>query len=344
MRNAVVAAAILLESTVGSIAWAQSGGAGGGAPDAVTAQALFDSGKALMKEGRYTEACDKFQSSHRIDPKPGTVFNLAYCYEQNGQTASAWARYVEAAEFAARDHQRERESYARERARLLAPKLARLTIQSGALPEGAVVRRDGAAVDKAVLGTAVPVDPGEHTVEVTVGGKSAWSTRVHVATGAAMHVNVPPAAALGSAATGVGAAETGERGAAGAADGDAGDAHRRGSWSGQKTLAVVALGVGVVGLGVGTYFGLSAKSKWDDAREQCLPQGCRSASIDMGHDAKTNATIATVGFVAAGAALVGAAALWFTAPSARSTAAAWSIVPAADPHARSAGLVARGSF
>jgi hypothetical protein len=92
------------------------------------------------------------------------------------------------------------------------------------------------------------------------------------------------------------------------------------SSSTQKTLALVAGGVGVVGVGLGTIFGLSAMSKHDDAAAKC-PAACPDqAGVDLWNDARTAGNISTVAFVVGGVGLATGAILWFTAKPSRTTA------------------------
>src|SRR5262249_32467324 len=138
--------------------------------DAAAAEALFREGRRLLEEKKYGEACPKLQESDRLDPATGTLLALALCYEGDGKTASAWAAYVDAAGRARREDQKDRERAALDRAKSLEPKLSRVTLviapTVAALPDLAVTR-DGTPVGRGALGTAVPVDPGPHTVVAT---------------------------------------------------------------------------------------------------------------------------------------------------------------------------------
>jgi hypothetical protein len=75
---------------------------------------LFEQGKALVERGNFPDACPKFAESLRLDPGLGTMLWLADCLENNGQTASAWAQFKEAAAAAALSRD-PREKIARER-------------------------------------------------------------------------------------------------------------------------------------------------------------------------------------------------------------------------------------
>ena len=72
--------------------------------------------------------------------------------------------------------------------------------------------------------------------------------------------------------------------------------------------------VGVVGLGVGTVFGLKTSSTWSDAKTHCTGLECDRTGVQLATDAKNAGTISTIAFVAGAALLAGGAALFFTAP------------------------------
>ncbi len=90
------------------------------------------------------------------------------------------------------------------------------------------------------------------------------------------------------------------------------------SRSSRKTLAYAVGGVGVVGLGVGTVFGLMASSKKSesndmghcDANSVCDPIGktARNAAL-------TDASVSTVAFIVGGLAVAAGVVLYVTAPT-----------------------------
>ena len=83
----------------------------------------------------------------------------------------------------------------------------------------------------------------------------------------------------------------------------------------RKVLALVAGGVGAVGLGLGTAFGVMAMSLKNDAQSACPNQCPTQDGVNKWSTAGTSAKIADVGFIIGGVGLVGGAVLWFTAPS-----------------------------
>src|SRR5687767_5825288 len=89
------------------------------AENAAAAESLFNEGKKLSTQGKWQEACLKFEESQRVDPGIGTLFQLANCHEKVGRTATAWAEFREVAASAKASGQGAREKVARERAAAL---------------------------------------------------------------------------------------------------------------------------------------------------------------------------------------------------------------------------------
>jgi len=121
------------------------------------------------------------------------------------------------------------------------------------------------------------------------------------------------------------------------------------SWSSQKSLAVVAGGVGVVGLAVGSVFGLKAKSDFSNQESTCSTSSCGDANQQTAlgyHESATNAAVASnIAFGVGAAGLATAAVLWFLAPKkpqAAAAATAWRLEPVFSM--RSTGLWVQRSF
>jgi thioredoxin-like negative regulator of GroEL len=67
-----------------------------GAALAQDALLLFSKGRALVQQGKWSEACPVFAEAHRLQPTAvGISMNLAECYQQIGKTASAWLAFRE---------------------------------------------------------------------------------------------------------------------------------------------------------------------------------------------------------------------------------------------------------
>jgi hypothetical protein len=88
----------------------------------------------------------------------------------------------------------------------------------------------------------------------------------------------------------------------------------------QRIIAAAAGGVGVVGLGVGTVFGIVALSTRSAANGICPGATCATQlGSQKWSDAVAASNISTAAFIVGGAGLLAGATLWFTAPAAKST-------------------------
>jgi hypothetical protein len=255
------------------------------------AEALFRSGRQLMGRGDYAQACPKFAESNRIDPKLGTLLNLALCHERIGKTASAWAEYVQASQTANRLGQGEREQVAREKAAALEPGLPRVIVDGGA-ESRAEVKLDDQAIGPAAFATAIPVDPGEHVVRATAPGKKPFAESFVMSPGATRTVRVLLA---DEDATGPAPAPT-----------IAPEAPPRPESSSRRTWGLVVGGTGVALVGVGAFFGVQAFSMKHTAEGECSAAGvCTQTGLDAMSTMKTSETVSTITTLAGAAALAG---------------------------------------
>ena len=112
-----------------------------------------------------------------------------------------------------------------------------------------------------------------------------------------------------------------------------------------RTTGFVVGGAGIVGLGLGAVFGLRASGKKDDANCDATTSECDPGALA---DARSAATVSTVGFIAGGVLLAGGLGLVLFAPSSSSggatgtTARAVRVVPAFG--ANCGGLTFLGGF
>lgn len=276
--------------------------------NAVAAEALYQEGRALMAEGKYEDACPKLAESQRLDPATGTLLSLAVCHEAEGRLATAWAEFNDAEARARADGREDREKLARDRVAALRPRLSTLAIDVSpelAATPGLELRVDGIVTGPGSFGVAVPVDGGQHRVEAKAPGKLPFEASVNVKPESdAVRVSVPALRDdphLSATTTAAPPSSSAEAPSAGG--------------SSLRTIGLVTAGAGVVGLGVGSFLGLSAKSDYDEAKQSCLGNGCYTDAYDEIESARSQGTVATVVFIVGGAALATGVALFVLAPS-----------------------------
>lgn len=292
-----------------------------------SAEELFQEGRRLMAKGKTAEACEKFEASDRIEAAIGTELNLAACRDLNGQSASAWAAFKKAAATAKRAGDRNREGEARKKEAALKPRLIRLTIKVSdqAKVDGLVVKRNTTTLEEAEWGLPIPVDPDEYTVSAEAPGYKPWSTTVEVKT-RSKTVEIPaldpePKRAEPLHAAGDDTEDTEHTGAGnrevGAAVGPAPS-----GWTGRRKLSLVLAVVGVAAAGAGIALGMHANTLESESDDICGHSTCHEAdAVALNGSARHYALGANIGFAVGGAAVVGAAVLWFLgAPHASETA------------------------
>ena len=287
----------------------------GDAKDTAAADALFKQGREAMKRNDYATACPEFAESQRLDPAAGTLINLAQCEENSGKLVLALQRWQAAIDsLAAGD---DRLGGAKQKKAALKARVPKLTISlaSGA-PSATKVLVDGTEVPAPRLGSPLPTDPGAHTLVVTAPGHADNQLSIRVAESEVKTVEVAPGSAV---ANNVDA--SGQPSAATNRPRDSDQQIDQGRRT-QPFIGYVLGGVGIVGLGLGTYFSLHARSKDQQLRDlRCNDSTCPSTvSQDVldsyTSDSQSAARNGLISFIAGGALLVGGAVLVLTAPSA----------------------------
>jgi hypothetical protein len=157
------------------------------------------------------------------------------------------------------------------------------------------VTMDGEVLAERLEGTALSIDPGRHAFTFETAGQrpvtkeyvmlQAQKDRRETVT----FGSPPPALAAAPAA--------------------------HGGLGTQRIAAIAATGAGVVGLGIGTVFGVMAMSKKSDAQSACPDRCADQAGVALWSDAKSAGNVSTIAFVIGGLGVAAGAALWLTAGS-----------------------------
>jgi hypothetical protein len=254
----------------------------------------FKAGVILLQDpdgARYEEARIQFRKAYDLVGSWKVLGNLGLCslkLERDGEAAEAYEKYLA---------QGGKEIDASERTQVerdLAALKAQMVHVHLELPDasGTIVdqreraRGDTVGNDYRVVGMAMDLGlhPGHHVIKARLSrGEARWevdldpgasvSHRFELAPAPAVPASQPPAASPAPVAPAVE------------------------SRSESKTLAYVVGGVGIVGIGVGTVFGIQTFAKKSSRDELCHDGLCDTqAGLDYDKDARSAATLSTIGF------------------------------------------------
>jgi hypothetical protein len=334
MRLAVAVTVAMAIAGAPAVARAQS------KADAARADAAFTEGKHLLEHGSEAEACARFAESKRLAPAIGVTLYLADCYQRLGKTASAWTEF-RSAEALARAHKDKRAELAHLRAQALEAQLARITVRVAPSVSSADITLDGLPLAVDAWGTAMPVDPGDHVL-IAHSGPKHREFAVHVdsdkpaATVDVDSLDDPAAAPAEPPPAPSAASDSAPAPAENAAASDSASDSTR-LWA-----SVGLLGVGVVGVGLGSVFGVKAISDRNasnagpcNAADQCSAHG-----LSLRDDAINEARVSTIAFVVGAAGLGASAVVMFALPRRQQG----SVAVSAAPLPGGAAALVRASF
>ncbi|MDP9149670.1 MAG: hypothetical protein M3O36_06990 [Myxococcota bacterium] len=211
---------------------------------------------------------------------------------------------------------------------------------SGADLSAVKVTVDGHPFTEKLDGTALPMDPGEHSFTFEVPGQPPVSRRLVVEEGEKgrrehVVIGVPtPAVTPGTPRP---------------LEPPAPEPASGGSNIG-RPIGLIAGGLGIAGIAAGGIFGLMTNSAISQQKQECSPDGCTPAGHAQAlsdHDlAVKYGLYSNVGFIAGGVLLAGGAALFFLSRPADAGSASPSAGLVVAPSLERSGgsLVVRGSF
>jgi len=260
------------------------------------AEALFNEGKKLLKDGSVPEACRKFEGSYRIDPAGGTVLNLGLCHEKEGKIAAAWGELKEALAAAKKANRKDREKIARERIDAIEPRLPYMIVIPEQPAAGLVITIDGSALASEAWGAQIPIDPGKHAIKATAEGREAWEGPFEAVEGKKVTVRVPTLSVAKIAPSSSGSATSAPVVMV-----------PKYPWMRPSGIAIASLGLAA--LGVGAAFGAIALTQSNKVASECgADLGCSKEGLDAVQSGRTSALAADVllgagaGFAALGVA------------------------------------------
>lgn len=293
-RRVLATIAFVAASALARSAAAQS------ASDSDRAEKLFTEASALVEQGNYTDACPKLAESQRLDPALGTQYNLALCYEQIGQLGSSWRNFAAVARLAHEAGKTGRERASREKMAALRDRAPHLVIN--AVETDVTIKVDGDVADPSTW-SYYPVDPGQHTIDVTASAREPWKTTKTVTgeAGSTFVIDVPKLVSL-----------TGARVVEAPASGSA-----------LHTVGWVAFGFGVAGVAAAIVTGVVILQDKSTADASCTPTCVDQAGRDAVNRGTTLLPINAVAWGVGVAGLAAGVVMVLIKPSRSSTASAW---------------------
>lgn len=280
------------------------------------AEKLFRDGGAALKRGETDAACGLLEKSNALDPAIGTLGLLALCHERQGRIATSVVEYRTVASLATAANQPERAQIASARADELAPHVSHLELTLPDSPRNMSVTLGGKAISRVESAAPIPLDPGPVLVEARAPGFLPHTETVTIGLDGATTQLLMPELSRASAPTAaepvpLPAVERTEQPPRPRPEPEL-DTARAPAAGEVPTAAWAALSVGVVGLGVGGFFGVRALSSNSDSRAHCSHNECDETGVDQRQTALHQAAISTVACVVGAAGLAASIVLYAT--------------------------------
>jgi hypothetical protein len=299
---------VLLVAAIGfapGVAWAQASDA-----DRATARSLAREGYNAQQQTQYAVAADRFARADALVHAPTLLLGLARAQVGLGKLVEAEETYQRVAREPLPANAPPAFARAVEDAKsevaTLAPRLAWVTIDVGAVGRPPEVTLDGVAVPVAAIGVRRACNPGTHSIKASAAG-FAPAEKTFVATeGSDQRVSLamealaappPPASVVVSS-------------------------EQPASMSVSTKVAMASFAVGAAGLITGSVAGILVLSKHSSLSRDCPDDQCATASAQSEYNSyRSTALVADVGWIVAGAGVAVGVTLLIAAPKGNSVSA-----------------------
>lgn len=155
--------------------------------DLARARTLDKEGAKAYESGRYNDAIRYFEEAHRLGGPPFELWNVAKCHlrlDQPEQAAEMLEKYLATPSLPADDREEATQQLAELRKRTS-------TVTIASTPAGARVAIDGRVIEGARTPTSTTVEPGNHSVTITLPGYSSYTRDVDARYGRAIIFDAP---------------------------------------------------------------------------------------------------------------------------------------------------------
>lgn len=308
------------------------------AAETAAARALAVDGLKLAQANNCSDAVPKLERAEKLYHSAVVAIRLGECYVAVG-------RLVEGTELLRKELREPQPSEptpaltkALERAQKLLdttkPRIAGLTIKVAAAQDMGV-KVDGNLVPSVLIDTEIPIDPGEHAIEVTAPGFIKSSSRVSLNEGEKKSVTLTLARDPNAALPEPPRDKPSESAAPPPQKPEPISSNPpppAPAPTPNHTAAYVALGVGAAGVITGGVLGVMTIKRHADLKDQCPNGICPPDKQSDLDSAKTLGNISTIAFGVGGAGLVLGTVLFFTATPSQSDRAQ------SEPEHRFAGI------
>lgn len=247
-------------------------------PAPLLPEAWFTAGKAWMAAGELGRACRALEQSYALEPATGALLATALCHERQDRLLEARAEYVQVAKRAEQEKDLRRRDAALARVAAIDGIVSTVTIEAVDDQNTLELALDGHAIGPEQFGKEIPLGGGKHAILVQAAGKKPLSLQFELqAKGDRKDIIIPALEPLPEVAPvePAPAQTTEER----PPKRDREPRSDRGGLSPTEWIGIATMGLGAVGIGVGTYYAIREA---DDSGpgDMCKP-GCDADDGDL---------------------------------------------------------------